>query len=76
MNRDIFDYDPGIRNQKIEELLRDIGRRIKSRMPAGYGFALQIFQFEGPEFFYISWAERDGMVKALQGFLDDQKRKV
>lgn len=76
MNQDEFDYDPAIRNRQIENLLRDIGRRIKSTMPPGYGFALQIFSYEGPEFFYISSAEREGMVKTLQEFLDDQKKRA
>lgn len=43
MNQDEFDYDPAIRNRQIENLIKDIGRRIKTAMPPGYGFALQIF---------------------------------
>lgn len=34
-----------------------------------WGFALMIFSFEGPEFTWISNAQRADMVKALQEFI-------
>ena len=33
------------------------------------GFALQIFEFDGPAFFWISNADRGDMIKALQEFI-------
>jgi len=47
----------------INEILSDetSGRRL--------GFALQIFEFEGPAFFWISNANRADMIKALREFI-------
>jgi hypothetical protein len=35
-----------------------------------WGFALFIFSFDGPEFTWISNAQRADMVKAMQEFID------
>ena len=35
-----------------------------------WGFALMIFSFDGPEFTWISNAERATMVKTMQEFID------
>jgi hypothetical protein len=58
-----------VRNPEIEEKLREIGRTIKRDMPEGFGFTLLIFSFEPGSMFYISSAERDGMIAAMREFI-------
>jgi len=58
-----------VRNPEIEEKLREIGRSIKRDMPAGFGFTLLIFSYQPGSMFYISSAERDGMIAAMREFI-------
>ncbi len=57
--------DPG-KMRKLEAAGREIGNIIGREK---LGFALFLFSFEGPEFFWISNASRADMVKALQEFI-------
>jgi hypothetical protein len=57
--------------------LESMGRNIGSVLGAAierrgkkYGFALMLFSFEGPEFTWISNAERATMVKTMQEFIN------
>ncbi len=60
-----------VRNKEIEDLLRDIGQRLKEVMPKDYGFSLLIFNYgEGGDLFYISSAKRDDMIKAMKEFIN------
>ena len=64
-----------IENEKVKELMLGIGRRLREQMPEGWGFALEIFEFEhGKSFFYVSSAERETMITALQEFIDREKK--
>jgi hypothetical protein len=58
-----------VRNPEVEEKLREIGRAVKADMPQGFGFALLIFSYEPGSMFYISSAERDGMIAAMREFI-------
>ena len=65
------------RNDEIEKLLRDIGHRLKDRMPEGWGFTLFLFDYVKPTgesgaIFYISSARRDDMRKSLEEFLRNE----
>lgn len=63
-----------VRNIYIENLLRDLGRKIKSLMPEGWGFTLMIFNFgDKGNMFYISSAERKDMVEAMNEFIERNK---
>lgn len=66
-----MDYQ--VRNEKIEELLRDIGRTLGYQMPPQYGFALLIFTYANASdeqaIFYISSANREDMIQAMQEFI-------
>jgi len=53
----------------IRTLLNDLGGRLKNDVPAGYGFALLIFEFAGPNLFYLSSADRADMIKAMREFI-------
>jgi hypothetical protein len=55
--------------ERIEGRAREIGKLIGNQMPEGYGFLLTIFRFNGPEFTWISNAEREDMVRSLREFL-------
>ena len=60
----------------IEELLREIGRRIRSSMPPDYGFTLFLMNYRTEEnpgsLFYISSVIREDMIKLLKEFLRKQ----
>jgi hypothetical protein len=44
-------------------------QRFGEKNDARWGFALMIFSFDGPEFTWISNAQRADMVKAMQEFI-------
>ena len=58
----------------LEEQARGIGRLIGDAIkknPAlgrNFGFALMMFSYEGPEFTWISTAQREDMIKVLDEF--------
>ena len=59
-----------VRNEKIEELLRDLCHKLKDAMPPGYGFSLLIFGFTpSNELFYLSSAQREDMIRTMQEFI-------
>lgn len=56
--------------EELEKQARDIGLTIKGALPPGVGFALLVFDFgEGGSLTWISNAERDDMLRALQEFM-------
>jgi hypothetical protein len=60
--------------REIEAVSREIGRILGSAIndigyKGRYGFALMLFSFEGPEFTYISNADRDDMIRVLEEFI-------
>ena len=55
-----------VRDEKLEELLRQMGRKMKELMPPGYGFSLLIFGFHPRnDLFYISSAQREDMIRTI-----------
>ena len=50
------------------EIGRVLGSVIKQQNGKGTGFALMIFDFEGPEFTWLSNADREDMIKVLAEF--------
>ena len=58
-----------VRNPEVEEKLRQIGRAVKADMPEGFSFTLLIFSYEPGSMFYISSAERDGVIAAMREFI-------
>lgn len=49
----------------IEASINRVGRK--------YGFTLFLFSFDGPELTYISNAQREDMIKAVQEWLNRQR---
>lgn len=64
-----------IQNEPIRAMLRDVGHTIGDQLPPGWGMCLLLFTFDGEETFYISNAERGSMIKMLQEFIREQKRR-
>lgn len=64
-----------VRNDKLEELLREQAQVLKTKMPAGYGFTLLLFGYDSPELFYISSAEREGMIETMKEFISKAEIK-
>jgi len=63
-----------VENGKIQALLRNLGRRIKAEMPAGWGFTLMLFSYgEQGNLFYLSSARREDMIHTLKEFIRKQE---
>ena len=66
-----------VRNEKIEETMRDIGNLLKRAIPEGWGFSLFLMSYgEKGSTFYLSSIQRPDMVKALKEFIDREENKV
>jgi hypothetical protein len=81
------DYDERyqVRNADIERALKTIGASIDEGLPEGWAWGLFLVPFgdNPPEpigrgaVFWISNAERDGMIDAVKGWIEDnEKRKA
>lgn len=65
-------FKPGfeVRNEEIEQKLKEIGRILKGVMPEGWGFTLLISSYgEGGSMFYLSSVERQDAVNMLREFI-------
>lgn len=63
-----------IKNEAIKAKLRDMAEYLKSQMPEGWGFTFFMFDHKPKgSIFYVSSAERDGMIKTLEEFIIKQK---
>jgi hypothetical protein len=56
-------------NEEIERKLNEIGHKLKEGLPEGYGFMLMIFGYSNEEMFYMSSAQRETMIHAMQEFI-------
>lgn len=59
-----------VRNEAAEKMLKAIGNQLREACPPGMGFALLVFTFDKGSMFYTSNAEREGMICAMQEFID------
>ena len=59
--------------RRMEATCREIGHMIGGAIDSigdeHHGFALMVFSFDGPEFTWISNAQRDDMIRALEEFI-------
>ena len=66
-----------IKNAEVQTMLKDIGKTLHGAMPDGFCFSFLMFSIgDGGSTFYISDANRDDMLKAMQEFqefIDKQK---
>jgi hypothetical protein len=61
---------------EIKAMLNEIGHIIGDQLPDGWGMCLLLFSFgPGGATFYISNAERETMIQALQEFVRHQKQR-
>jgi hypothetical protein len=75
MARDREEIDPQLL-RRMEANCRDLGHMLGSAIQLEnerIGFALMIFAFDGPEFTWISNAQRDTMIRALEEFIAKYK---
>ena len=62
--------------RRLEYMAREVGYLIGHAIRVNgipYGFALLMFSYDGPELTYISNAQRDDMVRALEEFIGKVK---
>lgn len=67
-----------VRNPEIENILRKLGHSIEDKLPKGWGFALNIFEYGTPNNpgsnFYISSADRQDVIRMLKEFIAREER--
>lgn len=65
-----------VRNEEIEKELHRIGEEIKKGVPKGWGFTVMMFDTntDSGSMFYISTANRDDMIKAMEEFISNNKK--
>lgn len=67
-------YD--VRNEIIEQLLKELGTTLATRMPEGWGFTLMLYSYgPGGDLFYISSARRDDMIRVMREFMAKQGKQ-
>ena len=59
----------------IQELLNQIGKGIGQRLPKNWGFSLMLFPFNESSLFYISNARREDMLKTMEEFIENERKK-
>jgi len=70
-----------VRNPDIERRLRTIASLVEAELPEGWAFGLFLVRFgntpidQGGAVFWISNAERDGMLDAVTGWMEDQDKR-
>lgn len=63
-----------VKNEQMETMLREWGRKIKATLPNGVGFTLFLYDYgDKGNMFYLSTSEREDMIKALEEFITKQK---
>jgi hypothetical protein len=77
-----YDERYQVRNQEIERYLRTLAALINDEAPEGWGWGLFLVKFgnnpieKGGAVFWISNSEREGMIDAVKGWIEDiEKRK-
>jgi len=70
-----LDQDPRyeVDNPEAKAAMMRIAKLIAPLVPEGFGFSLFVFSFNGPDFFWISNAERPDMIKALKEFIQREQ---
>jgi hypothetical protein len=68
-----------VHSATMERLLREWARDLKKTLPPGIGFTLFLFDFGEDNLpgnlFYISSAQRDGMIETIKEFLKKQEQQ-
>ena len=63
-----------VKDEAIKGKLRELGGMMKNALEGtNYGFSLFLFQFDGPNMFYISTASREDVLKSLEEFIKKQR---
>lgn len=65
-----------LRHQEAETTLTELAKYIGPKLPKGFGFALWLFNFTGPELFYTGNSDRADVIKMMKEFIDNYEYKV
>lgn len=66
-----------VRDEHIEAILKRIAEIISDWTPEGWGFCLMMFTFgEGGNFFYVSDAQREDIIRTMKEFIAKQEKKL
>lgn len=64
-----------IKNEQMETMLKEYGRKIWATLPNGVGFTLFLYDYgEDGSMFYLSTSERADMILALKEFIRKQEQ--
>ena len=64
-----------VNDPEMVELLNKLGKKIAAPLPEGIGFVLLLFDYgEGGNLFYISSAEREGIINVMKEFIKQNER--
>lgn len=64
-----------VKNTEVEKVMKEIGQLIAKELPEGWGFSLMIMDYgKNGCTFYISTVQREDMVKAMQEFIERNKK--
>jgi hypothetical protein len=70
-----------VRNADIERALKTLAVLIDTEVPDGWGWGLFLVQFgertkeQGGAVFWISNSERQGMIDAVKGWIEDNEKR-
>lgn len=73
-------HDYQVKNEEIQQKLREVGKYIGDTMPEGWGFTLLMFNYGGDTgtpgegMFYLSSADRGDMILAMKEFIHKQEQ--
>jgi hypothetical protein len=67
-----------IDNPEVKTILRSIGSKIGAAVKPGWGFALFIYEYGGPNGanFYIASADRSDIIRMLEEWIARQRRDM
>lgn len=66
-----------VRNQELEQKLKDLGKIINNLLPPGVGFTLMLFKYGSDKgLFYISSANREDMLATMKFFIAKQEGHI
>lgn len=77
-----YDERYQIRDEEIEEKLKILGDIIGNALPDGWAYGLFLVKFgdnpieQGGGYFWISSAQREGMVDIVSHWVEQQKKKA
>lgn len=78
MSADKYTDNYEVKNPELQAVLKSIGSKVGGALPDGWGFALFLFEMgmKGGATFYISSADRESVVEAMQEWMDRTQGEI